>query len=58
MKEFSCGDVIPGCNGHFSAHSDEGIFGQVAAHAAEVHGMTEIPASVVDEVRSKIRVAV
>jgi predicted small metal-binding protein len=58
MKEFSCGDVIPGCNAHFTAHSDEGIFVQVATHAAEAHGMTEVPASVVDEVRRKIRVAV
>ncbi len=58
MKEFSCGDVIPGCNARFSARSDEGIFVQMAAHAAEIHGMTEVPASMVDEVRSKIRVAV
>lgn len=57
MKEFSCGDVVPGCGQHFRADSDEAILAQVAAHAAEAHGITQPTADLVAEVTSKIRVA-
>jgi len=58
MKEFSCGDVVPGCSAHFRGASEEAILSQVAEHATQDHGMTDIPVSLVEAVRGKIRVAV
>ena len=55
MKQFSCGDVVPGCKAHFQAATEEEILGQVAGHAQQDHGMTEIPASLVEHVRSLIQ---
>ena len=57
MKEFSCGDVVPGCGAQFRGDSDEDILAQVARHAAADHGIAAPDAELVDAVRSKIRVA-
>ena len=54
MKTFACGDVIPGCGARFSAADDDGIFGQVAGHAAADHGVTDITPELVQAVRSHI----
>lgn len=43
MKEFSCGDVVPGCVAKFRAGSEEEILEQVAAHASAEHGLNEVP---------------
>ncbi|HEU4975023.1 MAG TPA: DUF1059 domain-containing protein [Baekduia sp.] len=54
MKSFACGSVVPGCTAAFHAESEEGILEQVAAHAHADHGLTEIPAELVDQVRANI----
>ncbi|MDE1161880.1 MAG: DUF1059 domain-containing protein [Acidobacteriaceae bacterium] len=54
MKRFTCGDVVPGCTSVFTAADEKGIFQQVAAHAAADHGINEVPASLVEQVRAKI----
>ncbi|CAN5410734.1 hypothetical protein BH10ACT1_BH10ACT1_18880 [soil metagenome] len=54
MKQFACGDVVPGCGERFTGASDDEILGQVAAHAAADHGMADVPAEVVDAVRAAI----
>ena len=56
MKEFSCGDVVPGCGKHFTGASDEEILSQVAAHAAADHGIDSPGADLVEAVVAKIRV--
>lgn len=55
MKQFSCGAVVPGCTATFTGTSDDDILGQVATHAKEDHGMTEVPDAVVDQVRQNIQ---
>lgn len=55
MKKFSCGDVVPGCQARFEGDDEEAILKQVAIHARDDHGMAEVPAEVVDQVRAKIR---
>jgi len=55
MKTFSCGDVIPGCDGQVSAADEDGIFAWAAGHAAEVHGITEVTPELVDTIRANIR---
>lgn len=57
MKQFSCGDVVPGCQRTFSAATEQDLLGQVAAHAQADHGLSALPPSLVDQVRSNIRVA-
>jgi predicted small metal-binding protein len=54
MKSFASGDVVPGCTAIFRG-SEEQILDEVASHARHDHGMTEIPAGLVDQVRSNIR---
>ncbi|MGE3960190.1 MAG: DUF1059 domain-containing protein [Dehalococcoidia bacterium] len=57
MKEFSCGDVVPGCGARFQGDTEDDILAQVARHAAAVHGIAAPDAELVEVVRSKIRVA-
>ena len=42
MKEFSCGDVVPGCGAKFQGATDDEILKLVAAHARDDHGLTEV----------------
>lgn len=55
MKQFCCGDVVPGCSAMFYGSTDEQILGAVADHASRDHGLTQIPESLVAQVRSLIR---
>jgi len=54
MKSFACGDVVPGCEARWVCSTEDEILVQVAAHAAAVHGMSEVPGSVADAVRRAI----
>ena len=55
MKQFWCGAVIPNCSAKFSGKDEAEILRQVAEHAARDHGIQEVPASVVEQVRQHIR---
>jgi predicted small metal-binding protein len=54
MKEFRCGELIPGCEAKFDGETDEQILQQIATHAREDHGMDEVPPEVVDRIRASI----
>lgn len=54
MKQFACGDVVPGCDARFVCSTEEEILAAVAAHAADVHGLESVPDEVVSQVRSCI----
>ena len=56
MKQFACGDVVPGCDAQFEAEDDAALFGQIGAHAAADHGMTELPDSLIEQVTAHLRV--
>ncbi|WP_129337597.1 DUF1059 domain-containing protein [Cellulomonas endophytica] len=53
MKAFRCGDVVPGCGRAFRGTEEE-ILGEVAAHATHDHGLVEIPAELVAQVRRSL----
>lgn len=55
MKEFSCGDVVPGCKAKFRARTEEELLAQVAAHAREGHGIQQVSAELVSAVKGSIR---
>ena len=57
MKSFACGDVVPGCQARWLLSTDDEILAAVAEHAAAEHGLTTIPADLVQVVRSRITVA-
>ena len=54
MKEFKCGEIVPGCETKIQGESDDEVLAKVAVHAREAHGMDEVPPEVADNVRSKI----
>lgn len=54
MKQFACGDVVPGCQATWERSTEDEILRDVAAHAASEHGMTEVPDDVVQAVRANI----
>jgi predicted small metal-binding protein len=54
MKAFACGAVVPGCTATFTAPTEQEILARVAAHAKEDHGMEQVPADVLAQVRERI----
>ena len=54
MKQFNCGDVVPGCQWVTRREDDEELWSDISAHAREAHGMDEVPPDVVDAIRDKI----
>lgn len=54
VKSFACGDVVPGCEARWVCSTDDEILVNVAAHAAETHGLVELPADVVQAVHKAI----
>ncbi|MCX6498959.1 MAG: DUF1059 domain-containing protein [Arthrobacter sp.] len=54
MKSFACGDVVPGCEARWVCSTEDEILVKVGAHAAAVHGLTELPAELVGSVRKAI----
>lgn len=54
MKQFRCGDIVPGCETTIEGESEDQILEQVAEHARDSHGMDEVPPEVVDRVRASI----
>jgi len=55
VKQFSCGDVVPGCTARFLGSSDEEILTAVADHARRDHGMSDIPAAIITMVQAHIQ---
>ncbi len=52
MKQFSCGDVVPGCKAVFRAEEEQTILALVAEHARVDHGIALVPPALVEQVRS------
>ncbi|MEO6653818.1 MAG: DUF1059 domain-containing protein [Ilumatobacteraceae bacterium] len=53
-QHLKCGDVVPGCEATFESDTEDGLLQQVAKHAADDHGMTEIDDATLAQVKSKI----
>ena len=54
MKQFKCGDVVPGCQ-WVARHDDErDLLEEISVHAREAHGMDEVPPEVVDAIHNAI----
>jgi predicted small metal-binding protein len=55
VKTFTCGAVVAGCTASFTAETEGEILEQVALHAREEHGMSEVPDEVVRQVLANLR---
>ena len=54
MKQFACGEVVAGCDGVVTGDNEDEVLAAAAQHAAEAHGMTEVPDDVVAAICSGI----
>jgi predicted small metal-binding protein len=54
MKEFRCGELIPGCEAAFRGDTEDEVLAQVGDHARDEHGMDEVPPEVVDRIRASM----
>ena len=55
MKQFNCGDVVPGCGWVTEAEGEQEILVEISEHARDEHGMDEVPPEVADTIRAAIR---
>ena len=54
MKQFRCGDVVPGCQWVTQNDDEQQLFADISVHARDQHGMDEVPPEVVDQIRGVI----
>mgnify|MGYP003123924248 CR=1 FL=1 len=57
MKQFACGDVVPGCDARWVAEDDDQILAAVAEHAAGAHQIHDVTPELVEAVREHITVS-
>jgi len=55
MKQFACGDVVPGCSAVMRGETEAEVMAAVAAHAKKDHGMQDVPPALAAKVQSMIR---
>lgn len=54
MKRFACGDVVPGCEDVFLGATDDEVLDQALQHAAEAHGLTDVPPETLEHARGLV----
>jgi predicted small metal-binding protein len=54
MKQFKCGDVVPGCQWVTRSEDEKVLFEEIHSHARDAHGMDEVPPEVVDAIHGVI----
>ncbi|SFR98767.1 Predicted small metal-binding protein [Granulicella pectinivorans] len=55
MKQFSCGDVVPGCTAKFTYETQEEILEAVAVHAEDAHGIKEVTPDLISLITARIQ---
>jgi predicted small metal-binding protein len=54
MKQFKCGDVVPGCQWVTRSDDEQQLFEEIQTHARDEHAMDEVPPEVADQIRNVI----
>jgi predicted small metal-binding protein len=54
MKQFKCGDVVPGCQWVTRREDEQQLLAEIGEHARDEHGMDEVPPEVADQIRNVI----
>ena len=55
--KLACGDAMPGCSARFEEDSREQILEQVAVHAREAHGVTDVTPEMLETIGANIHPA-
>jgi predicted small metal-binding protein len=55
MKEFKCGDLMPGCNAVITGKDVAEVMAKGAEHAKKDHGVATIPPEMAAKVQAAIR---
>jgi predicted small metal-binding protein len=50
----ACGDAVPGCSARFEDESREVVLQQVAQHAREDHGVTDVTPEMLEAMAANI----
>jgi predicted small metal-binding protein len=56
-KVLRCNDLMPGCPYEAKGDSEADVLAQAAEHAKSVHGVAEIPAAMVPQIKAAIHEA-
>ncbi|WNB87160.1 DUF1059 domain-containing protein [Cellulomonas sp. ATA003] len=56
MKEYACGDVVPGCGAVIRVDSEDEMIAVCTVHAQHAHGLTE--PQMADDLIARIRAAI
>ena len=56
-RKIACNDFMPGCTYKAEAENEQELLTQVAQHAAQTHGITDITPEILQKVRAVIREA-
>jgi predicted small metal-binding protein len=54
MKQFTCGDVVPGCQWVTRNDDENELMRDIGSHARDEHGMDEVPPEVADQIQKVI----
>jgi predicted small metal-binding protein len=54
-KVLRCNDLMPGCPYEAKGASEDEVLAKAAEHAKTAHGITEIPAGMLSQVKGAIR---
>jgi len=51
----ACGDVVPGCAAQLEAGTEDELMAQVADHARDEHGVSEITPELAEQVKGAVK---
>ena len=54
MKEFKCGQLVPGCSWHTHADDDAEIVRRASAHLRSAHGEAQVRETMIEEIKKRI----
>ncbi len=54
MKQFKCGDVVPGCQWVTRNEDEQQLLAAIHSHARDAHGMEEVPQEIVAAIHAVI----
>lgn len=54
-KHIACHSLVPGCAFEAAAETEDALLREVAAHAAQAHGIAEVTPELAAEVKAAIR---
>jgi predicted small metal-binding protein len=54
-KQIACGDVVPGCEYHAEALTENELLEKVVAHARDSHGVEKVSPELAAKVKAAIR---